>query len=339
MTTYQIKDVPISQVKPNPHRDLATYPWIEDKVEQLMRSMRDVGFWEGVIARPILGNYETAFGHHRIEAARRINLKSVPLILRNLSDQDMIKFMGRENGEDYRSDFLIMLNTWEGAVRFTGNMFPVNDKAIDIAKLLGWVHPHSGGQGLQMSWAAAACASAYELVQAGHLSRGDLRGLSARDARELVVVTHKDIEDIQRAAQQTKLPGKDVAKAKAVIARSAKATAEDIRAGKVLKKHIRTEVRLNTLRDTRRTAPKLLPLFATFSKAVITKIDNMLSDDRAAQHINQIVFALPDITLEEDHALLRDLHHSLDQLGKRAAQAVRRTTPNKVVTLKALGDS
>jgi ParB family chromosome partitioning protein len=338
--THLIKDVPLHAIRANPYRELATFPWIEAKVDQLMRSIQEVGFWESIIARPTLSQFEAAFGHHRIEAATRLKLKTIPLIVRPLSDRDMIRFMGRENGEDYNSDFLVMLNTWEGAVRFVspttgrGNL-----KAIEIATLLGWIHPHTGShsKGMQMSKTAAACAAAFDLVQGGHISRDDLRGLTTSDAREVVVATHKDIGDLHRAAQGNKrFTAKDVAQAQNIVARSAKATAEDVRAGRILKKDIRTEVRLNVLRDTRRNKPKLLPLFADFSRAVIAKIDNMLHDDRAALHISQIEQALPNITLEEDHAMIRDLHHSLGQLTKRAEQAIRRTTPGKIVKLKAI---
>ena len=48
----------------------------------------------------------------------------------------MLQFMGRENGEDYGTDFLTMLNTWEGAINFAG-LTPGILKTIDIAKLLG----------------------------------------------------------------------------------------------------------------------------------------------------------------------------------------------------------
>jgi hypothetical protein len=50
----------------------------------------------------------------------------------------MIRFMGREDGEDYRSDFLIMLNAWEGAVRFFPNALGKTTNPFDIAALLGW---------------------------------------------------------------------------------------------------------------------------------------------------------------------------------------------------------
>ena len=93
-------NVPIADIDPNPHRDLSTYPWIERKVEMLKRSIEGVGFWEGVIVRLKGKRVECAFGHHRIEAARRLGIDKIPVIVRDLSDEEMLRFMGRENGED-----------------------------------------------------------------------------------------------------------------------------------------------------------------------------------------------------------------------------------------------
>src|SRR4051794_9494322 len=89
-----IETVPLSKVRPNPHRDLSTYPWVEEKLTQLMRSIGDVGFWTGVIARKTDDGYELAFGHHRIEAARRLGLNEVPLVIKALDDRQMLQLMG-----------------------------------------------------------------------------------------------------------------------------------------------------------------------------------------------------------------------------------------------------
>jgi hypothetical protein len=61
-----------------------------------------------------------------------------------LDDRQMLQYMGRENGEDYHSDFTVMLNTWEGAVRFLTNSKDspkseriLSGKLLDIAITLG----------------------------------------------------------------------------------------------------------------------------------------------------------------------------------------------------------
>jgi len=92
----EIVQASIDNVDHNPFRLLQKYPFVERKVEALMRSIDDVGLWEGVIARKAGRGYQIAFGHHRIEAARRNNMKRVPLIVRDLTDEQMLQFMGRD---------------------------------------------------------------------------------------------------------------------------------------------------------------------------------------------------------------------------------------------------
>ena len=126
-----LKTVGMGLIHANPYRMIEVYPWIEPKVESLVRSINDVGFWEGVIARPNPegSGYQIAFGHHRIEAAKRAGLDKAPIIVRDLTDEQMIQFMGRENGEDYKADFIVMLNAWEGAIKFAGVSAKLSDRA------------------------------------------------------------------------------------------------------------------------------------------------------------------------------------------------------------------
>ena len=334
----RIKDVALDMIDPNPYRNLATYPWVEAKIEHLMRSIQDVGLWESVIAREVQGRFETAFGHHRTEAARRLGLVTIPLIIRPLSDRGMLQFMGRENGEDYHSEFLTLLNTWEGAVRFCEAAASQTYKAIDFAIILGWTHPHASGRGTQMSATAAACAAAYELVRDKHLSRDDLRGLSVRDAREVVVVAHKEIDDLARRGTREKQDRHSTAQAQKIVSSSARDAAKDARAGTLPQAHIRDAVRRNIIRRSHGSPhrTKLLPLFAHFGAAVCKKIDNMLATDRSAAHIDEIAKVINQITMDEDLTVVRNLHHSLDELALRAGRAKRRTTPNKVVKLQAI---
>jgi hypothetical protein len=163
-TMSKIVNVPINLIEENPHRQLATYPTIQDKVNALARSFEAVGIWEGIIARPAPDSnaYQLAFGHHRLEAAKTLGLTEIPLIVRDLSDEEMLQFMGRENGEDYRTEFLIMLNTWEGAVKFGGRGLQ-KPKPIDLARLLGWTEYLPANERTRMNETAKACANAFAL--------------------------------------------------------------------------------------------------------------------------------------------------------------------------------
>jgi hypothetical protein len=49
----------------------------------------------------------------------------------------LLQFLGRENGEDYGSELLVMLNTWEAAVKFLA-LKKRQSALLDIARFLGW---------------------------------------------------------------------------------------------------------------------------------------------------------------------------------------------------------
>lgn len=73
----------------------------EEKVEALVRSYETIGFWDGSIqGRPHpeeRGCVEIAFGHHRLEAARRKGLKQIGIVVSDRSNDDMMRMMADEN--------------------------------------------------------------------------------------------------------------------------------------------------------------------------------------------------------------------------------------------------
>jgi hypothetical protein len=338
---YHLETVSLSQVRPNPHRDLHTYPWIEEKVATLMRSIEDVGLWAGIIGRKRGDGYEIAFGHHRVEAARRMGLREVPLIIEDMDDQRMLQLMGRENGEDYSTQFLVMLNTWEGAAKFLGNakrqhvsenMFSETPKRI--AGLLGWTTFYK--KELRMSPVATACNAAYALIRGNYMTREDLSGLSVRDARDVVVRAQERMEQLEKIAQREGHDRRQADNAKEVIGKAARITARETREGRIASRDIRSSVDVNTLRAAGEEKVYQTPLFAVFGQGLCDSISRMLNSDTAGERINEIEKVVNKLELEEDHAVLRRLHHELDELSHRTQRAKKRTTPNKVVPLKAV---
>jgi len=70
--------VSLSSIEPNPFRDLKTHSFDKRKLEALERSIEHVGLWEGLIGRRAGQGYQLAFGHHRLEAARKTKLTDYP---------------------------------------------------------------------------------------------------------------------------------------------------------------------------------------------------------------------------------------------------------------------
>ena len=117
MTAYAL-----SEISPNPFRHVDRYPINQEKVAQLRASIRETGFWDNVVARVGAAGPEIAYGHHRLEAAKQ-ELgpdHEIDLIVRDLSDEMMLKIMANENMEEWRTSFSVIMETVEAVVEAYG---------------------------------------------------------------------------------------------------------------------------------------------------------------------------------------------------------------------------
>lgn len=111
-----IQRVALSDILPNRYRKMESYHISEEKIAALLQSYDNSGFWDGSLqARPHpkkAGKFEIAFGHHRIEAAKRDKkIAEVGLVVTNRSDADMLRMMADENREEFKGDHLVAIET------------------------------------------------------------------------------------------------------------------------------------------------------------------------------------------------------------------------------------
>lgn len=338
----KIETVSIDAVNPNPHRHLDTYPFVERKVEALMRSIADVGLWEGVIARKDGNSYQIAFGHHRVEAARRAGLKSIPLVVRDLDDAEMLKFMGRENGEDYNADFLVMLETWEAAEAFLSKSRPHaagNLEASEIAGFLGWTRASDDttAKGWRMNHTADACAGSSKLLKGKHITRGDLEDLSVKAVGELVQTITTRLTTLDKAARDHKWDTRQKTEARRAVEKSAVQAIQGVKSGTTAVKDIRREVDVAIARQTIKS--KNPQLFDMALDVLTKQVNRMLKDDSAGIKVGEVQKLLADSNVHmnaADTASLDELRSALTNLSRRAARAETGLDRNKVRHLKAV---
>lgn len=98
-----IAKIRLGDVRHNPFRRFDEFPLIEKKVAALQNSIQETGFWDNVLGRIVEGGVEIAYGHHRIEAAKRVYGEDheIGITIRELSDIEMLRVMGLENSEDW----------------------------------------------------------------------------------------------------------------------------------------------------------------------------------------------------------------------------------------------
>ena len=111
----------LSEIEPNPFRRLDLYPVQPDKIEALKGSIDSTGFWDNLVARPKPGNphhAEIAYGHNRLEALDQLYGQEyeVSLVVRDLSDELMLKIMAAENMDEWSSSALVTLETVRAVV-------------------------------------------------------------------------------------------------------------------------------------------------------------------------------------------------------------------------------
>lgn len=108
----------LRNIKPNPFRNIGRYPIRRDKVDALRESIRTTGFWSNIVGRAIDGEAEIAYGHNRIVALLEEygpNF-SVDLIIKDLSDEQMLQIIAAENSEDWATNAAVDLQTIRAAV-------------------------------------------------------------------------------------------------------------------------------------------------------------------------------------------------------------------------------
>lgn len=335
----KISNIAPERIKANPYRDLDTYPILPEKVDALMRSISegDVGVWPRIIARPCTGGYEMAFGHHLLEAAKRLKVKNIPIIVAELNDERMVQYMGRENGEDYGSEFLILLNTWEGAVkhlRATRRVAFV--QPIEVATLLGWTRANRRGG--KMTFAAAACSSACKLVEGNYLKRSDLVGLSVSTARQLCERTSENMKRVEDVGREKGTSPDDIERVKRQMGKGAQRTAAEVREGKIAQRDIGGRVDGNTFGIMQRSKKRDPALFRVFGDRLINSLYHIVNDDRLANKLREIEKSLAVIDDPSDVDTVDRVHDELRRLAKRAdlwSDKIKRRKPT-VVPLTAL---
>jgi len=99
-------EVKLNELKPNPYKKFIQRGELEEAaVNRIMESAERTSFWEQWVAREIDSGYELAFGHNRLEAARRVLGKDakVSVQIEPYTDEQMYIALADENAKGEQS--------------------------------------------------------------------------------------------------------------------------------------------------------------------------------------------------------------------------------------------
>lgn len=205
------KSVPLSKLKPNPFRRLDEYPIQREKVDAIKESIESTGFWGNIVAREVNGEYQIAYGHHRLVALQESLKKNDPVdvIVRKLTNEQMVQMMARENMEEYGTSAWVELETLRAVLDgiASGDITPppvkkntpktqiielrdgprvVQYTKAGIAKLVGWVSSTNSGNSERPNEACDIAFKALEMLDAGFVKEADIRGLTRNQMKVLI---------------------------------------------------------------------------------------------------------------------------------------------------------
>lgn len=171
-----VRDVPLSAVSPNPRQPRGVFD--EDELEGLAASIRDMGLLQPLVVREVGDNrYELIAGERRLRASRIAGLTSVPAIVRNTDDEDLLKEALVENIHR------VQLNALEEAAAYQQLLEDFGSTQEELAKRLGKSRPSISNALRLLSLPPAV----QRKVAAGVLSAGHAKAvlaLSDRRAQE-----------------------------------------------------------------------------------------------------------------------------------------------------------
>ena len=111
--------IKVSDLMPNPFRNIENYPIKREKVEALKTSINETSFWDNILARKSKGaKFEIAYGHHRLIALRELEIEQVDIPIRDIDDSIMLKMMADENLDVWQHTTAVINETVLAAKRF-----------------------------------------------------------------------------------------------------------------------------------------------------------------------------------------------------------------------------
>lgn len=88
-------EVPVGAISPNPRQPRRAFD--EEALAELVSSISEVGILQPVVVRPVVDGYELVMGERRWRAAQQAGLSTIPAIIRETDDTDLLRDALLEN--------------------------------------------------------------------------------------------------------------------------------------------------------------------------------------------------------------------------------------------------
>ena len=88
-------DIPVDQIVPNPKQPRQVFD--EDDLTELVESIQEVGLLQPIVVRRVTDGYELVMGERRLRATKKAGLATIPAIVRDTAEHDLLRDALLEN--------------------------------------------------------------------------------------------------------------------------------------------------------------------------------------------------------------------------------------------------
>ncbi|CAM4201722.1 ParB/RepB/Spo0J family partition protein [Lederbergia lenta] len=129
-----VREVDIVEINPNPYQPRKVFE--AEAIEELKKSILEHGILQPIIIRKNIKGYEIVVGERRYRAAKAAKLETIPAVIRELNDRQMMELAVLENLQ--RED----LTPIEEATAYQTLLDKLHITQEELAKRLGKSRPH-----------------------------------------------------------------------------------------------------------------------------------------------------------------------------------------------------
>lgn len=189
-----VQEVSLKEIRPNPYQPRKIFE--PQAIEELKESILEHGILQPIIVRKSIKGYEIVVGERRYRAATAAKLETVPVVVRELNDQQMMELAVLENLQ--RED----LTPIEEGAAYQMLMDKLNLTQEELAKRLGKSRPHIANHIRLLSLPSPI----QELISEGKLSMGHGRALlGLKDKKKLSLIVNRILKESLNVRQLEKI--------------------------------------------------------------------------------------------------------------------------------------
>lgn len=179
-----VQEVKIRELRPNPYQPRKIFQ--QEAIDELKQSILEHGILQPIIVRKSIRGYEIVVGERRFRAAQAAKLETVPVVVRELNEQQMMELSVLENLQ--RED----LTPIEEAAAYQMLMQKLELTQEQLAKRLGKSRPHIANFVRLLSLPSKI----QDLISSGEISMGHGRALlGLRKKEKIPAVVEKIIKE------------------------------------------------------------------------------------------------------------------------------------------------